>query len=62
MSIKRFKKDSEVVKVPSLISPISTKKVKNNVTGKITPFRTMKEATEYQEHLVFNLGVDAEVL
>lgn len=37
-------------------------KVKNNETGKITVFHTLEGAMEFQEYLVFTLGIDAEVL
>jgi len=37
-------------------------KVKNNESGKIKEFKTLKEAIEYQEYLVFRLGIDAEIL
>jgi Mn-dependent DtxR family transcriptional regulator len=37
-------------------------KVKNNENGKEKSFDTMDKAQEYQEYLVFTLGIDAEVL
>ena len=36
--------------------------VKNNENGKIKEFDTIDKACEYQEYLVFTLGIDAEVL
>ena len=35
-------------------------KVRNNETGEIVAFLTVKEAIAYQEKLVFTLGIDAE--
>jgi hypothetical protein len=37
-------------------------KVKNNETGKIKNFKTLTEAINWQEYLVFVLGIDAEIL
>ena len=37
-------------------------KVKNNQNGKIVEFNTIKQAIEYQECLIFILGIDAEIL
>jgi hypothetical protein len=37
-------------------------KVKNNESGKITEFDTIEKAIKYQEYLVFDLGIDAEIL
>ena len=34
----------------------------NNETGQRRKFKTSDEATAFQEYLVFELGIDAEVL
>jgi len=36
--------------------------VKNNETGEIKDFERAIDAVRYQEHLVFVLGIDAEIL